>query len=561
MPHRTAWIRLVLIAALFVGPALAAAEPTPILPVAEVKRGMKGYGKTVFSGTAIEKFDVEVIDVLHRFLPGIDIILIRVSHPVTDKANVIAGMSGSPIYLNDKLVGALSYGWSFSKEPIAGVTPIEAMLAETRRPLLKTGALDRPRLPAGFEPCITPLSLAGFSGRGTRWLTDSLRELGIEPVQGGNAGEVPAGEAEAVLEPGAAIGVTMIRGDLSAVATGTVTWVDGDQVLAFGHPFLGGGDWRMPVTTARINHVLASVARSFKLSSPIRDVGALLQDRLPCIYAKKGESAPMVPVVIHTRHAETGHDATFRYEVIQHPGFTPMLVNSVLSESLDASENMTADNTVTADITLQLTGGEPFTFREVMTNPGAVWNPAMITELFGLLQNPLERVTLARVEMTLAIESGNRAATIEKAWFERERARPGETIPLTVQFRRFQGPQEFRRVDVVIPATQRPGVLEIAVTTRAETPSELPPPVTARDLTAQILARPPATAFVVSTPAQGLNLRVNGAVLPQMPNSVLGSLAPTLVAPADLAPALRRQVVETPWVVSGTAQASVRVVE
>ena len=130
-PRSLALLVLALVAALPV-----AADPPAIMPVSEVKRGMKGYGKSVFSGTTVEKFDVEVVDVLRKFLPGMDLILIRVSHPVTDKANVIGGMSGSPIFLDDKLVGALAYGWSFSKEPLCGVTPIEAMLAEGKRPAL-----------------------------------------------------------------------------------------------------------------------------------------------------------------------------------------------------------------------------------------------------------------------------------------------------------------------------------------------------------------------------------------------------------------------------------------
>lgn len=548
---------LVLLGLLLLAAAATAADPPPIMPVSEVKRGMKGYGKSVFQGTTIERFDVEVVDVLRRALPQIDLILIRVSHPVVDKANVIGGMSGSPIYLEDKLVGALAYGWSFSKEPIAGVTPIEAMLAEAKRPILKTGALDRHDLPPGIEPCVTPLALAGFSARGTRYLAEHLREFGIEPMQGSGGAETEG--PEITLEPGSAIGVTLIRGDLNATATGTVTWVDGDTVLAFGHPFLGGGQSEMPITTAVVHMVLVSMARSFKLSSPVRAVGTMIQDRNPCILGRLGAVPPMVPVQVRLKNAETGYATSFRYEVVRHPFFTPMLINSVLMESVDAGEGQLGESTVTADLTVKLEGMEPFTWREVLANPAQVFHPGMINDLVQLQQSQLERVLVERVDAALSVENGNRGAVIERAWLDRERARPGEKVGLTVQMRRFRREVVTRTVAVEVPADQPEGPMEIVVTSRPEAPIDLPPANSAKEMVAWILARPSATALVIHLPTRSLDLRVAGKVLPDMPNSALGSWVPSIKAPADLAQGTHRQLEETPYVLSGTARATLTV--
>jgi len=543
------------LSALLLAAAAAAAEPPQILPVSEIKRGMKGHGLSVFEGTRIEKFDVEVIDILRRALPQIDLILIRVNHPVINHANVIGGMSGSPIFIDGKLIGALAYGWSFSKDPIAGVTPIEAMLAETRRPAIRTGSLERRDGPAGIEPCVTPLSLAGFSAGGARWLGGILRQHGIEPLEGGGGGEAPA--QEIVLEPGSAVGVSFIRGDLNATATGTVTWVDGDTVLAFGHPFLGGGESALPMTTAVIHMVLPSVARSFKLSSPVRQVGAMVQDRTPCIVGKLGAAAPMVAVHVKLEHAGTGHESAYNYEVIQHPLFTPFLVFSVLGESVDTGEGQTGETTLTADLTIKLAGLDAFTYREVLANPANVFNPNIATELLRLHQNPFERAKLEQVDAVLTVEEGHRGATLERAWFDRERVRPGEKATLTVQLRRFRGEVELRSAEVEIPVGEPEGTMEVLVTGRGETPSGLPPPTNLREMVAEILERPSATAFVINTPSKALNLRFQGRSIPSLPNSALASWVPAIQVPADLAQGMRRQVVETPYVVNGSVRTSI----
>ncbi|MBI2298573.1 MAG: hypothetical protein HYU66_06405 [Armatimonadetes bacterium] len=262
------------------------AAETPILHLSDVKPGMKGYGLTVFQGTKIEKFDVTVLGVLHAFDFAMDMILIRVENGpcVTKGWGILAGMSGSPIYIDGKLMGALAYGWEFQKEAVAGITPIEQMLAQydPKDPRVQTAELHGSLRPDGgvmqvadqvvhevrvlpthaaarqlgavprdvgiLTPVATPLFVSGLGVGGMKWLDGFLAPYNIVPLQGG-AAQVPE-DTPAELVPGAAVAVTIGSGDIDLTAIGTVTYVDGDTVLAFGHPFFGFGAVDIPMATA-----------------------------------------------------------------------------------------------------------------------------------------------------------------------------------------------------------------------------------------------------------------------------------------------------------------------
>ncbi|MGZ3443333.1 MAG: SpoIVB peptidase S55 domain-containing protein, partial [Polyangia bacterium] len=262
---------------------IAPPKHVSIMPISEIRAGMKGYGLTVFQGLKPERFDIRVISVLHNFLPKQDIILVQSDDPRLIHSGIVAGMSGSPIYIEGRLAGALSYGWHFAKDPIAGVTPIETMMAELKRPLrgrLSTpvaeaaneprnqpraadgrrslddviasrregndrlaarapmlARLPLPPLPEGGEPRLVrasvPLSLAGFGAAAFAELTHALEPFHVVPLQAGGAGR-GNGAGPSRFEDGGSIAVELIRGDVSAAGTGTVTRVEGDKVLAFG---------------------------------------------------------------------------------------------------------------------------------------------------------------------------------------------------------------------------------------------------------------------------------------------------------------------------------------
>ena len=290
---------------------------------------MKGYGLTVFEGTKPERFDVEVIDVLKNFRPRQELILVKTQHPRLDVAKIVAGMSGSPIYIQGKMVGAYAYGWSFGVEPVAGVTPIRSMLDDLERPLPKmihgyplgigpehkaqpaqstgrfagniskysltdhSAQLAKSATPSVSEhgygqlvPVSTPLLLSGVSAETIDMARGILEPLGLLPVQAGGGGQSVGGRPQGYVD-GGAIGVNLITGDISAMGLGTVTRVEGDRLVAFGHPMMNVGVTSLPTTEARVLWFMASIQRSFKMGEAIADNGALVNDRESSIGVKK----------------------------------------------------------------------------------------------------------------------------------------------------------------------------------------------------------------------------------------------------------------------------------
>ena len=321
-----------LVFATLVATAAPEFDPATMMPVSEVQRGMTGIGKSVFQGTKIEEFGVEILGVLTAADLGGDVILARMTSgvPFDRDAGAVAGMSGSPIYIDGRLVGALALGWSFSKEPIFGITPIRQMLesldrpkslpeqtAESPRPpaLLRDREITRARVASGTDPdapafadektiVLRPLSTlvscSGFTREGMVQAGRVLARNGLQAAPGG--GPMPGVDAE--LEPGAAIGVQLMSGDFDMTAVGTVTYRDGDSLIAFGHPLMQLGETDLPMTSAYIHDIVPGIQSSMKMASPLVVHGRLLQDRPWSVGGAIGEPPQMVPVSIRVRDGD-----------------------------------------------------------------------------------------------------------------------------------------------------------------------------------------------------------------------------------------------------------------
>ena len=397
----------------------AASGDTPTIDVDKIKPGMKGYGLTVFSGTEPEKFDVEVIDVLHKFRPNQDLILVKTIHPRLEKVKVVAGMSGSPIFIAEKagdtpkLAGAYAYGWSFGNEPVAGVTPIASMTHELKRPLLpglvpsgkspigpttktpppkKTGALDaldgdtktatfwsgdpgtysladhvkqvsariRPTSNASItapQMVDTPLIVGGMSDRTVKEMGAMLAPLGLVPLQGGGAGvaSVAKGAPEHFVD-GGAIAVQLMRGDSAAQATGTVTHVIGDRLVGFGHPMMETGASSLPTAIAKILWVLSSDQRSFKIGEPVRNLGTLTQDREACIVVDEKIAAPMIPMSIDLIGDPTAPKTKWNMEVVHDKFMSPMWTVFAFADAVSSALNDRKDASWTLSSTIKIKG-------------------------------------------------------------------------------------------------------------------------------------------------------------------------------------------------------------
>ena len=588
-------------------PARAGETPArdDILRPEDVKPGMKGFGLSVFSGTEPERFTVEVIGRLRNMLPQQDIILIRCPDEKLKDSKVVAGMSGSPIYVEcadgkERLIGALAYGWSFSVEPIAGVTPITNMLAgleaakgeggDAKSPVtrpqatrecspeaadLVLGAIDPERARAAFEPpaapepgdlrpVATPLMVSGIGTSTMAEVRRMFSPLGLEPVQGGaGAGAGKPGKGGKVsFTPGDAIGVQLMRGDSDFTAIGTVTHVEGDHVLAFGHPFFQAGRWEAPVTRAEVVLVLASVARSFKISNAGALAGRLLDDQQPGIIAELGGTVEMTPCTVKVR-GPGRPTRTFSYEMIRHPTLTGRLAFFALADSVTSAYPLKDDAVLTVRQRLEISGDRVLEL-ETVTAAGGSLSYSMTAALSAVLSNPFERVAVERMSFDVLVEPGRRTARITSAVPAHREARPGEEVAVRVRLRPFGrdwDEEEEIELGVRVPDDARPGKLGIRVAPGSSVRPDIAPVRNLDEFIAGVAKLRSATSLVAVVPRPTRGLRRDGRVMPSLPSSVMNVLAPS--GDPGPGPSGDRTLVEkeTEWVLSGGAGVTIDVIK
>jgi len=457
-------LAIVLASTLFFSAALAGAEESAAgadrqryMFIDEVRPGMKGYGLTVFSGTTIERFDVEIISVVYSYAPQSDLILARVTGGPLEKTGVIAGMSGSPIYIDDRIIGALAYSWPFPKDTLAGITPIGEMLeifdfgdggaggAEvaggTSTPVeWAREASFSVALPAAFSepatmrPIMTPMAFSGFSREAIDVFRPQLEGWGVVPVLGGSFSERLT-ETSAPFEEGAAVGVQIVRGDMNATAIGTLTVKDGERVLAFGHPFMLSGSVDFPMTTAYIHTVIPSMVISSKLGSSLKPVGALTQDRRSGIAGIIGGLPEMVPFTLRVRRKGEDTDKIFRFEIARNPRLLPPMAGMALGSALVYAGSQTGE--FTANVTYEIV---PESFPPIRNDDfiaGMRGFPALsalglVKDLAALLNNQFAEVSIRSVSMHVEVQEAVESARITGVRVSKETFKPGEDIELKV---------------------------------------------------------------------------------------------------------------------------------
>src|SRR5438876_7639895 len=324
--------RLLALSLTIVTVLVAAAAAAETMPLSQIQKGMRGYGVTVFEGNRLDKFDVEILGVLHNIGPSQDLILAKVDSPVIQRAGVIAGMSGSPIYIDGKVIGALAWSWQFEKEPVAGITPIEEMLkiADLGASTSSAVIAATPRISAsefvsaianqkeaevfeklesgfasaspastmsGVRPIAVPLSMSSFAPDTISRFSKYLDAMGFVAVPSGSTtAGASSSLSKAEFHAGDAVGAVLLNGDFNVAATGTVTFIDGNRVYAFGHPFLDMGEVSFPMAKSDIIAVMPSLASSFKFANTGAIVGSFRQDRSTGIMGMIGDKADMIPI-------------------------------------------------------------------------------------------------------------------------------------------------------------------------------------------------------------------------------------------------------------------------
>ena len=487
-------------AVIFAAVAAVAALPaqTRNFPVAELRPGMVGVGRTVFEGDRLDDFTVHIIGVLRNVIgPRRDLILARLEGGPLANAGVIAGMSGSPVYIDGRLVGAVSYSLGqFSKEPIAGITPIDEMIADAtlptpRRqaarvdlpmPLTQEGlsatlrqafswfqpfasspsdvqVLSGTALNAGIgamlQPIATPLTLGGFDPRVIDPVARAFRDHGFLPIMAGSAA-AQLGESTTParpLRPGDPIGVALMNGDLELGATGTLTAIDGDRVYGFGHPFYGLGPTRFPLTRAHVLTVLPSLLNSQKIASTGDIIGTISQDRATTIAGTLGAGPALIPISL-TLTAERGTRRTFTMNMVHDQLFTPLLAYMSILNTLTSYErqNGVASYALRGKATLRKYGD--LTFEDLFTGdqPSAGAAASVVAPINALMRNSFEDVEFERLSLEIDASEQARSATLERVWIDGTRLRAGTTVDLKVLLRTYRGDEVTRTVPVQIPA-------------------------------------------------------------------------------------------------------------
>ncbi len=620
------WGAAIALAALVAAGALQAKGLPPVMPVTEVKAGMTGYGLTTLEPGKVQRFPVEVLGVMRGWYPKGHLVLVRLSGPVIDEAGTVAGMSGSPIYVEDKLVGALAYSWSFSKTPIAGVTPAEEMLhqreltdateedagaaacsaaamrdraarfaahltsgdtwldrehleraiARVIRPFLPggpgagvaevrgTGPADLPT-PAEMRPLPLPLAVTG--GGGTGHLLSALEEAWLAPVQASAVAREDLAEAE--LQPGAPVGVQMVSGDMDVTATGTLTWVDGDRIAAFGHPMLSAGRVNLPLVLGRVKAVVPSLYRSFRLTGAGPVIGRVTEDRDSAVLGRLGEEAPTFPCSVEVSGAV---EDRYEYRIAGYWRTAPFFTLLAAAYSSARWQGQGGRYTAEAKVEIELKGrDEPL----VLDNVFATSSPSLPAfqlvgmPLASLLTNPFEEVQVAGVKYSIDLRRGFEAALIKSVRTERFRVEPGEEIDLLVTVQKWRGGEEVKRVPLRVPPTAQPGsrvrVLVCDALTSMMLDASLDPgfyaPRSLDALLATLREMEPNRNLLVRAAFVERGVRYRGEALPELPASVLNVMQFGGAGRAVVLATEEVESVPTPWVLEGSESLNLRIAE
>jgi len=430
---------------------------------------MQGYAYTIFAGDLVEKFDLEVIGVLDNFLgPTQSIILVQLKGPKVEHTGVVAGMSGSPVYLDGKLAGALSLKLGiFTKEPIAGVTPIQDVLnpsqpaaaqASTLQLGLPSEASSRTGLPSGsaLEPIETPLVFSGFQPAALQQFASQLQGYGFVAAQGGTAAPRPD---DGHLAAGDMAGMVLVQGDVSINSACTVTAVRGDRVYLCGHPFLSLGDIQIPMARSRVVTTLSSELASTKIVNVGGSIGTITGDHLTAVTGKLGAPPAMIPMdlTLLVNGAEPAKQKTLHFEIVNHPKLTPLLVALTTFSGLTQNSLYGEGTTLHLYGEIRLQGHAPVQIENTFA-PGDSLSPdglpiaLTMQNVFGrLFVNTFEPAKVDRITLRVESVAGRKSFTIESAWLEKGEAAPGETLRVRVLLRPYRGAARVEETTLRVP--------------------------------------------------------------------------------------------------------------
>ncbi|HTS70738.1 MAG TPA: SpoIVB peptidase S55 domain-containing protein [Terriglobia bacterium] len=475
----------------------------PIFPVGDLRPGMKGIGRTIFQGDKIDEFQVEILGVLKNAIaPKRDLILARLSGGPLATTGVIAGMSGSPVYVDGKLIGAVSRSFPLAKEPIAGITPIEEMLTVVPSPgttvaqgipneryrVFKVSGGDAelgrvivdedfgqpiPQNPAAnkgvaYPTLLLPLRFGGFANAAIEQFTPQLRQLGLDPVQGGVISGSPTSTppSSTDLEPGSMISLLLVRGDLDLNIDCTVTLRRGNSLYACGHQVLAEGPAAFPFAPAHVIVVIPNLASSFKVDAPGTVVGTIQQDRFDAIYGQVGgEAPPMIPVRL-SLDSTLNRKSEYNFEMVQDSFLSPLLLNLAITSTLTATERSIGTSTMNVEAKIRLSDGQSVDLEDVLSGEvgtSTLVGTSVAAPLALLMSSGFPDLKVQDIDLSVTSLDEKRSASIEQVWSTKSEVRPGDHLEVTALLRLPSGATGTEKIPVDVPASVTDKILQLVV--------------------------------------------------------------------------------------------------
>ncbi len=600
----------------FTNPAGAGPEPYPL---AKVQRGMTGYGLTTFAGTKPERWTFEVVSVVRNMLPKQDIILFKSDDPKLALSGVFRGMSGSPMFIDDKMVCAASYAWPFNRITFGGCTPIEYMKKEgdafRRRAPVTTGAggvkivqptaasmedwrrispkgdladslsnlgsrhkswlLSSPLPPPVIKTAqhdgqtmtaAVPLAISGFSAPAYNMLGQLFNDSTLTPVRAGGTGVAASEDAPKAFVPGGAIGLPLIRGDMAAAASGTVTFIDGTKVLAFGHPMFGNGEWYMPVTTAYVHTVVTSMQSAFHMTSPMTEMGALVQDRQAAIMADTTLRSKMIPIDISvvTTHGKQSTKGDFHVDILDNKFLTAPVAGAAVMNAIGYYLPDKEDVTARIDSTVRISGDpNPIKFVDyVYANDGAssvMGSVRGLRVLVPLINNPYAPVKIESIDVKVDLRYEINYGELKEIRVPGTELGVGRNL-VEVRLTTYDGKDIIEQVPVDVPANLAGSIVQLEITAGDSAKLDAAPPVDLPSLVAAVRKLLPGNVWASTLYPADEGVSLDGKLVRDLPATAQDKLHPQSHTQRVVAyKPIARTVSPASRVVEGTSTILVRV--
>ena len=586
------------------------------LSVDDVRPGMKGYGMTVFQGSKPERFEVEVLGVIRGVWgPKQNIIIARLSGPLAERTFVFQGMSGSPVYIDGKLVGAVAYAFPFSKEPIAGITPIQEMVdiferADAEEPTTTgrlsfhtlmskaatTGLASRPAQMSAqigpqaassaplipyigqtIVPIATPVTFAGIPQSVLDVFADEFKKVGMQPVAGLGSGSSVGPMVkfdENTLTGGSSVNVQLVRGDFSLDAAGTVTYRDGERIYAFGHPFLSSGKTSWPMSESSVVTVIPNMNNSFKLASGGNLVGSINQDRTTGIFGRLGDEPQMIPLHI-TVHTSRNKVQEYKLELVRDSFLTPLLMKITMYSAINATERQIGNQTIKVKGKISVNGQPDISLDNSFSAPNGAALFAVndaARPLVVLFNSGFDAVDVRGVEIDVTSTDARSTGALTRLWIDKTEVQRGETVEIQAFARNDNGDEFVERIPLTIPADAPAGPLVIIVGDGASInqvertqPSGDFVPKDLSQLVRAINKLKKNNRLYVKVLRAGTGAIVNNEEMPVLPPSVMATLGSQRTSggytPLSIATLTEQELAPSQFIISGQQTITINVIK